>query len=146
MTQDITNVVQRFFAAVDARDWTAARNLMTSPFHLDYSSFGAGPAADLDPAEILTSWKAILPGFDATHHQLSPLEIQVGGNHATVRACVTATHQIAEAEGGELWSVYGNYVLTLVNENGWKLTSNTFHFKFLTGNVELPVQAQARLA
>ncbi|TBW54649.1 nuclear transport factor 2 family protein [Marinobacter halodurans] len=146
MTQDIVNAVQHFFAAVDASDWDAAQALMTNPFHLDYSSFGGDPGADLDPADILASWKAILPGFDATHHQLGPLAIEVKENTATVHVTVIATHRIAGAEGGETWTVYGDYELTLVNENGWLHSSNTFNVKFIAGNAELPVLAQTRAA
>ena len=126
--QDITNAVQRFFAAVDGRDWDAAKPLMTNPFYLDYSSFGTPQGAERVPSDILTGWKAMLPGFDHTHHQLAPLDITQNGNSATVHAYVTATHQIAGAESGELWTVYGNYVLTLVNDGGWKLSGNMFTF------------------
>lgn len=144
--QDITNTVQRFFAAVDGRDWDGAEALMTNPFFLDYSSFGAPEGADLAPQEVLAGWKGMLPGFDHTHHQLGPLDITQDGTSATVRAYVTATHYIAGAEGGELWTVYGRYVLTLVNEGGWKLAGNTFTFKFLSGNSNLPAKAQERAA
>lgn len=142
--QGIANAVQRFFASVDNRDWDAAQGLMTAPFHLDYSSFGAGPGADLNPVDIITGWNGVLPGFDHTQHHLSPLDIEQDGDTATVKASVIATHQIAEAEGGETWTVYGNYVLRLVINGGWKLSSNTFQFKFLTGNTELPALAQSR--
>ena len=144
-TQGITNAVYSFFAAVDTQDWDGTQALMANPFHLDYSSFGAGPGADLPPADILEEWKAFLPGFDATHHHLGPLEIEVAGDSATVRTSVIATHQIAGAEDGDTWTVYGDYVLKLVRDNGWKLSSNTFRFKFLTGNAGLPALAQARL-
>ncbi|MBV7396432.1 nuclear transport factor 2 family protein [Mameliella sediminis] len=146
MTQDIANIVHSFFAAIDARDWTRAETLMTNPFHLDYSSFGAGPGADLPPGEILTGWKAMLPGFDNTHHQLGALSIETEGNSATVRANVIATHQIKEADGGDTWTVYGDYVLVLVKDGSWRIASNTFNLHLLTGNSELPALAQARAA
>ncbi|MBE1284167.1 MAG: nuclear transport factor 2 family protein [Rhodobacteraceae bacterium] len=146
MTQDIKNTVQSFFAAIDARDWAHAQELMTDPFHLDYSSFGAGPGKDLDPADILNGWKAILPGFDVTQHHLGPFNIDTHGDTATVRASVIATHQIAGAQGGEIWTVYGDYTLKLVRNTGWKLSANRFNFRFLTGNGELPARAQARCA
>lgn len=146
MIQEITNTVSRFFAAVDGRDWNVAEALMTNPFHLDYSSFGAGPGADLAPVDILTSWKGLLPGFDATQHHLSPLHIELEGDTATVHATVIATHQIAGAEGGEVWTVHGDYELRLIKDGGWKLSANILNFKFLTGNPELPALAQARAA
>jgi hypothetical protein len=146
MTQDIANAVVRFFAAVDARDWAAAEVLMINPFHLDYSSFGAGPGADLAPTDILDSWKALLPGFDATQHQLGALDIETDGSSATVRANVTAIHQIAGAEGGSEWTVHGDYVLTLTRTDTWRLSSNTFNLHLVTGNTELPALAQRRAA
>lgn len=144
MTAELTNTVQRFFEAVDNRDWGRAEQLMTDPFFLDYSSFGAGPGSELAPIEILTGWKGLLPGFDSTHHQLGPLETVIDGNTANVSTYVTATHQIAGAEGGELWTVYGRYQLKLVDDEGWKLSSLVFNFKFLTGNPDLPKIAQSR--
>lgn len=146
MFQDITNSVRRFFATVDSGAWDETRALMNNPFHLDYSSYEAGPAADLDPAEILTGWQAVLPGFDATQHQLSPLDITVQDKQAIVRASVIATHWVAGAKGGEIWTVHGDYKLTLVQDDGWKLAGNVFTFKFQTGNDTLPAQAQQRVA
>jgi hypothetical protein len=147
MSVEITNVVQGFFEAVDTRNWDAAEALMTNPFHLDYSSYGAGPAADLAPTDILSGWQSVLPGFDATHHQLGPLIIEETGDRAQVRAYVTADHQIAGAENGEVWTVYGSYVLTLTKEGSdWRLRGNTFQFKFQTGNTDLPALAQSRAA
>ena len=146
MGTDIANAVQRFFAAIDALDWGAAEALMTNPFHLDYSAFGAPEGSDLAPADILAGWKCMLPGFDSTHHQLGPLDIEQDGGKATARPYVTATHRIADAAGGELWTVYGSYILTLINDSGWKLSGNTFLFKFQNGNAGLPALAQERAA
>ena len=88
----------------------------------------------------------MLPGFDHTHHQLGPLDIAQDGNSATVYAYVTATHYMASAQGGDLWTVYGTYTLQLRYEEGWKLRGNTFSFKFLSGNVDLPNMAKERMA
>jgi len=119
---------------------------MTAPFYLDYSSYGAGPAADLDPVEILSDWQKVLPGFDFTQHQLGPLIVEENNGDATVRAYVTADHYITDATGGELWTVYGSYVLRLVKaDGGWLLRGNTFQYKFQTGNTDLPALAQSRL-
>ncbi len=146
MTQEITNTVQRFFAAVDGRDWGTARALMTDPFHLDYASFGGGPAADLDPGQVLEGWKGLLPGFDATQHHLGPLAIEVDGDTARVAATVIATHIIVGAESGETWTVHGQYRMTLRREASWKLAGIVFLFDVLTGNRELPAIARTRVA
>ena len=69
MAVDVQNTVARYFALVDGRRWPELEALMTHPFHLDYSSFGAGDAADLEPSAILAGWRRLLPGFDHTHCQ-----------------------------------------------------------------------------
>lgn len=147
MTQTISNAVIRFFAGVDGRNWASVEALMQAPFHLDYSSFGAGPAADLAPSDIIKGWQGILPGFDATQHHLGPLDITEDGETAQVKASVIASHHIAEAEGGELWVVHGDYDIELAKaDEGWILTSLTFQFKFLSGNGDLPALAQQKAA
>lgn len=144
---DIQNAVLGFFEAVDHRDWARAENLMRAPFHLDYSSFGAGPAADLEPTVILEGWKGILPGFDATHHQLGPLFAEVDGARARVRAYVTALHFLGGAEGGQIWTVVGTYDIALEQAGDlWRLSGLTFNFKFQDGNLQLPKTAHERAA
>jgi hypothetical protein len=144
MAQDITNTIVRFFEAVDSRDWTGAEALMSDPFHLDYSSFGAGPAADMKPADILAGWKGFLPGFDATQHQLGPLDITVDADTARVRTCVSASHFIGGADDGALWTVVGTYDIALMRSRDWQLSALTFNFKFQHGNLRLPQVAQGR--
>ncbi len=147
MTQAITNTVLRFFNAIDARDWILARAVMAESFRLDYASFGGGPAADLDPGDILASWKGLLPGFDATHHQLGPLRVVAVEGRATIDAYVTATHHIADADGGTDWIVFGRYEIgAVLDGDEWKLNALTFNFRFSSGNDGLPALARARAA
>lgn len=143
MTQSVANTIYRFFAAVDDRDWNSAQGLMRNPFHLDYSSFGAGDPADLDPTAILEGWAQFLPGFDATHHQLGNLAIEVDDDSAVVDFYGTATHVIEDRS----WVVVGTYRATLIGEGGgWLLTGLQFLFKFQLGDTDLPAEAQARLS
>lgn len=144
---EIANVVARWFAAVDRRHWTAAEALMTAPFHLDYSSFGGGPAANRKPGDVLAAWAGFLPGFDATHHQLGNLDIRCKEQAAVVSCYVTASHFIASAANGPVWVVVGTYELSLIHDKGmWLLSSCRFDFKYQDGNTALPALAQQRLA
>lgn len=139
---EISNTISRYFVAVDERNWKGAQALMTNPFHLDYSSFGAGEAADLDPAEILKNWAAFLPGFDATHHQIGTVDIEVNGDTAKAKLYGTATHII----DARIWTVVGTYHQTLVKtEQGWKLSGTQFVFKYQSGDTDLPAEAQKRM-
>jgi len=143
MSQAAANALYRFFAAVDKREWDAAKELMHAPFHLDYSSFGGGDAADLDPAVILEGWEAFLPGFDVTHHQLGNVDLEVDGDSAVAEFYGTATHLIDE----RAWVVVGTYRATLAADSGgWRLTGLRFRFKYQLGDTGLPEEALARIA
>ncbi|WP_413205403.1 nuclear transport factor 2 family protein [Rhodospirillum sp. A1_3_36] len=142
---EITNTIEKYFSAIDTRDWSTAEALMTTPFHLDYSSMGAGPAADLLPSDILAGWKSILPGFDHTHHQLGNLDLSVSDSQATVTCHVTATHFIDNVDNDPIWVVVGTYTIGLVrDETGWKICALTLTFKYQSGNTSLPTIAQDR--
>ncbi|MGB0694960.1 MAG: nuclear transport factor 2 family protein [Rhodospirillaceae bacterium] len=145
--QRIQNTVQRFFAGVDAGDWDGVAALMADPFHIDYSSYGGGPAAQVSPQDVLSGWKAFLPGFDAVHHQLGPLDITLEDAQALVKAHGTATHYIADVPEGSTGTIIGTYDLTLQRaEAEWLLTGMTFYFKFQSGNPALSELAAQRAA
>ncbi len=140
---DISNIISRYFVAVDESDWDGAKVLMTNPFRLDYSSFGGGDPADLDPDGILKNWATFLPGFDATHHQIGTLDIQVKGDTAKAKLYGTATHII----GARVWTVVGTYNIPLVRTGeGWKLSGIQFLYKYQAGAIDLPAEAQQRMA
>ena len=139
---DISNLISRYFSAVDERDWDGAKVLMSNPFHLDYSSFGGGEPAYLDPEGILAAWSGFLPGFDHTHHQIGNLDMQIYGDSARVSCYVTATHAIDE----RVWTVVGTYNIPLVRTGeGWQLSGIQFLYKYQAGALVLPADAKQRM-
>lgn len=140
---EVANCIARYFAAVDERNWERVAELMTDPFSLDYSSFGAGEPADLAPRTILAGWRKVLPGFDHTHHQMGNLDIEVEGEKASASCYVTATHAIDH----EVWTVVGTYNKELVRDGAdWKLSGSQFLFKYQSGATHLATEAQRRAA
>ena len=145
MTTEITNTVSRFFAAVDRCDWAAVQALMTDPFHVDYSSYGGGPASDVTPEELTSAWAGLLPFFDHVHHQIGNLIVEQDGETAGVQCHGMATHFIAEQPGGDLQFVVGTYDLSLIRANASrKLASMRFNFRYASGNPDLASEAQRR--
>ncbi|MEM6706141.1 MAG: nuclear transport factor 2 family protein [Acidobacteriota bacterium] len=137
----VANVVAQFFAAVDDGDWAGASQLMTNPFHLDYTSFGAESARELAPETVLEGWQQVLPGFEHTHHQIGNLRIEMRSKDAEARSYVTATHQIGE----RVWTVVGSYEVSLRRSGStWKLSGLRFLFKYQTGDLELAAEASQR--
>ena len=147
MTTEIVNTVSHFFAAVDRCDWAATQALMTSPFHVDYSSFTGDDPADVTPADLTAAWAGFLPYFDSVHHQIGNLIVDQDGDSADVRCHGMATHFIAGHEGGDIQFIVGTYDLKLIKSQGeWKLGSMRFNFKFASGNPDLASEAQRRAA
>ncbi|MBO9153336.1 nuclear transport factor 2 family protein [Chitinophaga sp. GCM10012297] len=65
---------------------------MDENVYLDYSSMGAGKAAQLPAAAIIDGWKAFLPRFKTTHHQLGNFTAREHNGEAEVDCYGTATH------------------------------------------------------
>jgi len=143
---NVQNAVLRFFAAIDAASWKEAEALMATPFHVDYSSFGAGPAADLAPADVLAGWRQLVPGFEATQHQLGPLSISMDDATARVSADVTGSHFLKSGEGSHHWTVFGRYEMELVDgPTGWQLRLLRLLYRAQTGDGDLPDLARQRV-
>jgi len=71
----------------------------------------------------MDAWRGLVPGFDATRHELKDVEAQVDGDRATATAFVDARHWI----GGALWRPIGAYRWMLSRIDGrWRVTAMTF--------------------
>ena len=120
---------------------------MTDPFHVDYSSYGGGPASDVTPEGLTRAWSGLLPYFDQVHHQIGNLIVELEGETADVQCHGMATHFISDHPGGDLQFVVGTYDLTLKRVHGtWRLSSMRFNFKYASGNAGLAAEAQRRAA
>lgn len=147
MTQDITNAVSRFFAAVDRCDWKGVQALMTDPFHVDYASLTGEEPAYVSPPDLTGKWAQMMPFFDSVHHQIGNVIIEQEDDNARVQCHGTATHFIADHPRGDLRFIVGTYDLALVHDAGnWKLNGMRFNFKYASGNEDLANEAQRRAA
>lgn len=142
----VIEAVNRFFIAVDNRDWQEVEAAMHSNVLLDYTSMAGGEPATLTPEQITTSWKNLLPGFDATHHQLGNYITEMTNTTTSVFCYGTATHYLKNDSGNHLWTVARTYTIELTNEAGsWKINLLKFNLRYMDGNMDLPVLAQQRL-
>ncbi|WP_352957765.1 nuclear transport factor 2 family protein [Mesorhizobium sp. M1156] len=73
------------------------------------------------PSALLDAWADLLPGFDATRHELSDIQVEIGDGAATAQARVRATHWL----GDRMWVVAGSYEYALVRtDNGWQVIAD----------------------
>lgn len=144
--QSILSTINRLFRSVDSWEWDEVAGCFAKEVLLDYSSMSGEAPVRLSPQDIVNNWRALLPGFQATHHQLGNFEVNVRRGEATVFCYGTADHYLPNDQGGDLWQVTGSYDFHLVGEGEhWKIDQMKFNFKFQQGNAELPALAQQRV-
>lgn len=135
--EKVNKKIVQLFVASDNCQWSKLESIFAPQITLDYESMTGVPAAPLTPKQIIDNWKSILPGFDATHHQLGNFITEIEGNTAKVFCYGTATHYLPH-KLGDIWSVIGTYLFELKkNHHDWQITKMTFNFKYQTGNKQL---------
>jgi hypothetical protein len=109
--------------AVDLACYDLAEAAFAPEVVIDYTSLWGGEPQRLTPGALMDAWRSLVPGFDATRHELKDVEAKVEGDGATATAFVDGRHWI----GGSLWRPIGSYRWTLRRMDGrWKVTEMTF--------------------
>lgn len=90
---------------------------------LDYRSLFGGEIQQVEREALMQQWVAFLPGFDATYHQLSNLQVSVAGEQASATVDVVARHWLGE-QG--YWAIAGSYQFSLSKLEGqWLIDAVT---------------------
>ncbi|MDD7911486.1 nuclear transport factor 2 family protein [Pseudovibrio exalbescens] len=141
----LCNLVSKFFAAVDRLDWPQVWSLMAETVRLDYRSLTGQPAELLRPQQITEAWGMMMPNYDAIHHQIGNLIVEVEGDEATVSCHGMASHFIKGTSGSGHQLIVGTYTFRLVRQDKvWRIEEMTFHFKFAAGDHTVGEEAKAR--
>jgi SnoaL-like domain len=102
----------------DLVEWAFAPEIV-----IDYTSLWGGEPQRTTPAALMEAWRGLVPGFDATRHELRDVEARVDGRSAQASALVDGRHWLGDA----LWRPIGVYRWTLEKRDGrWKVTAMTF--------------------
>lgn len=137
--------LKKMFAAVDERAWIEVSNTMADSVYTDYTALG-GEAGFNTPEAIITNWKALLPGFSRTVHQVHNFAVWVAGERATATMDAIATHYLDVAEGDDYWTVFVGYDTEFIFEDGhWKLARIDLSLYDQVGNENLPQLALANV-
>jgi hypothetical protein len=134
-------VVSSIPLAVDLAAYDLAEKAFAPKIVIDYTSLWGGTPNTMTPAELMAAWRGIVPGFDATWHELSNVKATVNGSKANATAFVDGRHWL----GGQLWRPVGNYSWDLEKFGGqWKVTRMQFAMTQELGSRDLVGQAMAR--
>ncbi len=137
----VITLVSSIPMAVDLAAYDLAERAFAPSVVIDYTSLWGGKPSTMTPAELMTAWRGIVPGFDVTWHELSDVEAKVTGDKAEATAAVDGRHWIGDA----LWRPIGNYRWQLVRKNGsWKVTHMTFSMTREVGDRGLAIKATER--
>jgi hypothetical protein len=140
-TSKVISVVSSIPMAVDLAAYDLAKQAFAPSIVIDYTSLWGGEPATMSPDELMTGWRGIVPGFDATWHELSDVKATVTGNTATASAFVDGRHWI----GDQLWRPVGNYFWDLQKIDGeWKVTKMVFAMTEEIGDRAVATQAMER--
>lgn len=140
-TARVISVVSSIPLAVDLARYDLAEAAFAPAITIDYTSLWGGEPQPMTPAQLMDSWRGIVPGFDATWHELTDVRAEVRGEEATATAHVDGRHWIGE----RLWRPIGTYYWTLRKLDGtWKVTSMRFAMAQELGDRALATVATER--
>jgi hypothetical protein len=122
-TARVISVVSSIPLAVDLARYDLAEAAFAPSILIDYTSLWGGEPQRMTPATLMQAWRALVPGFDATRHELRDVRAFIAGDTATATAFVDGRHWL----DGALWRPIGTYEWKLQKVNGrWQVTTMTF--------------------
>lgn len=134
----IASVVSAVAIYADNRDFDPLERFFAPEITIDYTSLWGGDPQRFTPSGLMEAWSGLLPGFHATRHELSDVQVSIDGNTANARAQVRATHWLGE----QTWVVAGSYDYSLINIDGeWRVSLMVFDLNEELGDRELVEQA-----
>jgi len=142
-TAQIRTLVASIPLAVDRGAYDLAEAAFAPSFTIDYTSLWGGEPATMTPAALMAAWRGIVPGFDATWHELGPVTVELDGDTATATAFVDGRHWI----DGQLWRPVGTYHWDVAQIDGaWRVTRMVFDMTQEIGDRALAADAMDRAA
>jgi hypothetical protein len=128
---------------VDLRNFDAIEPLFADPVVIDYTSLWGGEPQTMSPRALMDAWRGIVPGFDATWHEISDLQVKVNGDRATATSRVDGRHWLGE----QVWRPIGRYDFQFARQGGaWKVTRMTLVVTEERGDRKLVDEARRRTA
>lgn len=128
----VEDAVGELFLATDLKAWNRVRAIFAPEVDFDMSSLVGGEPMKMTPDAIAKAWSEGLAKKDAVHHQTGNFVVHIDGDSARASCYGIAFHHESKAEKPTTMFV-GSYDFALSRASGaWKITSFTFHKKFIT--------------
>ncbi len=117
----ITELVNGYAYGIDRRDWALYRSIFADRLEVDLAWSGIVETMGVD--RWVATVAQMLAPFDATHHRMTNVSIDLDGNRATLFAQMVARHML-EIDGVQhMHRIGGHYTHHVVREaGGWRIT------------------------
>ena len=124
---DVVELMVRYGAGIDRKDWELFRSCFTPGIHADYVGFGV-----FEGYEALEGFvRPSVEPLDATQHTLTNFLVQLDGDTATFQCSVIAVH----ARDGGVFTIGGPYDNRAVRTpDGWQMDRFRFWATWTTGD------------
>ncbi|GAA2752385.1 nuclear transport factor 2 family protein [Kitasatospora cinereorecta] len=135
----ITDVCTRMCWHTDKREWERLRSdVFAEKVRVDYTILDGGAPAELGVGELIGAWRTLLSRLDSTQHLLTNHLVAVDRDTAVATADFQATHLLANALGGPLWTLGGHYRFALRRTPaGWRIDGLTMTTAWADGNRQI---------
>ena len=133
--RDVLDVLHRFTAGMDLRDWDAFRSVFAAELLLDYTSYRGGEPVVIPADAWVDRVRRRFSTLLATQHSLSNHRIELDGDEARCLTYVEAMH-VAAIDGTEQWCVVGGQYDDLLRRtpDGWLITRKKLSVRWVTGD------------
>lgn len=130
----ISEVLHRYAAAIDGKDWALLRSCFTDDLEADFRSFGG-----LEVVRGADAWvaaiRSTIQGMDATQHLTGNHTHRLDGDQAKLSADVQAVHILANQSGDNEYTIGGSYDCDLVRTaEGWRIRRYVLKVRWHRGN------------
>jgi len=130
--QEIQELVTRYGAALDDRDWQRLEGCFVADGSARY---GAAGAFQEGFAAIEAMCRGILEKLDASHHLIGNASVELDGDEARCRCLFQAQHLRHAADGGPLYLLGGEYHdLLRRTDAGWRIQQREIRVVWQDGN------------
>jgi ketosteroid isomerase-like protein len=124
---DLQRIPALVEAAVDRKDWAAARAHFADQVRIDFTSLTGGEPATISSNALIAGWSGNLKGDKQSLHIRGHALVEVSGDRATVRSSGYAWNRKPGGPNGDLWEVWGHYIHDFARTpQGWRIVGFAF--------------------
>ncbi len=144
----IVEVISRYAAGLDARDWELWRSVFPEETVFDLSSWNDVPGRLLNTDRVVAAQARMFAELSVTQHFITNHRVEITGDSARVLAHMRAEHWIDTTDEGQCarYTMFGYYDDDLIRTpDGWKISRMQLRVTRTQGDRWVMEEAQRRM-